>query len=85
MPRPAGASSRIEAHPAAPGGCLAELGPSPAGRPGKSPLRRRRRVCYSDVVITGVQVSETLQLVFVLIVLACTIGGIYLMQRYTGV
>jgi hypothetical protein len=36
-------------------------------------------------VITGVQVSETLQLVFVLVVLTCTIGGIYLMQRYTGV
>ena len=42
-------------------------------------------VCYSEIVITGVQVSETLQLVFVLVVLTCTIGGIYLMQRYTGV
>jgi hypothetical protein len=36
-------------------------------------------------VITGIQVSETLQLVFVLIVLFCTLGAIYLMQRYTGV
>jgi hypothetical protein len=36
-------------------------------------------------MITGVQVSETMQLIFVLIVLVFTIGGIYLMQRYTGV
>jgi hypothetical protein len=36
-------------------------------------------------VITGIQVSETLQLIFVLIVLFGTLGGIYLMQRYTGV
>jgi hypothetical protein len=36
-------------------------------------------------MITGIQVSETMQLIFVLIVLAFTIGGIYLMQRYTGV
>jgi hypothetical protein len=41
--------------------------------------------CYSWGMITGVQVSETMQLIFVLIVLFFTIGGIYLMQRYTGV
>jgi hypothetical protein len=36
-------------------------------------------------VISGVQVSETMQLVFVLLILFITLGGIYLMQRYTGV
>jgi hypothetical protein len=36
-------------------------------------------------MITGVQISETMQLVLVLIVLFFTLGGIYLMQRYTGV
>jgi hypothetical protein len=36
-------------------------------------------------MITGVQISETMQLILVLIVLFFTIGGIYLMQRYTGV
>jgi hypothetical protein len=52
---------------------------------GRHPRRCARRLCYSDPVITGIQVSETLQLVFVLIVLFCTLGGVYLMQRYTGV
>jgi hypothetical protein len=36
-------------------------------------------------MITGVQISETMQLILVLIVLFFTIGGIYLMQRYTWV
>ena len=42
-------------------------------------------LCYSWGMITGVQISETMQLILVLIVLFFTIGGIYLMQRYTGV
>ena len=36
-------------------------------------------------MIGGVVVSETMQLVYVLVVLAFVLGGIYLMQRYTGV
>jgi hypothetical protein len=36
-------------------------------------------------MISGVQMSEIGQLVIVLVVLAFTLGGIYLMQRYTGV
>ena len=36
-------------------------------------------------MINGVVVSETLQLVFVLIVLAFTLGGVYFIQKYTGV
>ena len=36
-------------------------------------------------MINGVVVSETMQLVYVLVVLAFVLGGIYLMQRYTGV
>ncbi len=36
-------------------------------------------------MISGVVVSETMQLVYVLVVLAFVLGGIYLMQRYTGV
>jgi hypothetical protein len=46
---------------------------------------RRGPLCYSWGMITGVQVSETMQLIFVLIVLVFTLGGVYLMQRYTGV
>jgi hypothetical protein len=36
-------------------------------------------------MISGIQVSEITQLVCVLLVLTFTLGGIYLMQRYTGV
>jgi uncharacterized protein YneF (UPF0154 family) len=35
-------------------------------------------------VINGVVVEEIWQLVFVLLVLAFVLGGIYLMQKYTG-
>ncbi len=36
-------------------------------------------------MITGVVVEEIWQLVFVLLVLAFTLGGVYLIQKYTGV
>jgi uncharacterized protein YneF (UPF0154 family) len=36
-------------------------------------------------VISGVQAPEHVQLFLVLLVLTFVIGGIYLMQRYTGV
>jgi hypothetical protein len=35
-------------------------------------------------VINGVVVEEIWQLVFVLLVLTFVLGGIYLMQKYTG-
>lgn len=35
-------------------------------------------------MINGVVVSETMQLVFVLLILTFVLGGIYLVQRYTG-
>lgn len=36
-------------------------------------------------VINGAVVPEIIQLISVLLILVFTIGGIYLMQRYTGV
>jgi hypothetical protein len=36
-------------------------------------------------VINGVVVEEIWQLIFVLLVLGFVLGGIYLMQKYTGV
>jgi hypothetical protein len=36
-------------------------------------------------MINGIVVSETLNLVCVLIVLFCVLAGVYLVQRYTGV
>jgi hypothetical protein len=36
-------------------------------------------------VINGVVVEEIFQLIIVLLVLAFVLGGIYLMQKYTGV
>jgi len=36
-------------------------------------------------MINGVVISETMQLVCVLLVLFFTIGGIYFMQKFTGV
>jgi hypothetical protein len=36
-------------------------------------------------MINGVVVSETMQLFFVLVVLAFVLAGIYLIQKYTGV
>jgi hypothetical protein len=38
----------------------------------------------NNSVINGVVVEEIWQLVFVLLVLAFVLGGIYLMQKYTG-
>lgn len=35
-------------------------------------------------VITGIQIREELQLLCVLLILAFVLGGIYLMQKYTG-
>lgn len=46
----------------------------------RSASQRRRQV-----VIAGVQLSETLQLLSVLIVLAFVLVSIYLVQKYTGV
>ncbi len=36
-------------------------------------------------MINGTVISETMQLVIVLIVLAFTIGSMYFIQKYTGV
>lgn len=36
-------------------------------------------------MINGAVVPEIIQLISVLLILVFTIGGIYLMQRYTGV
>jgi hypothetical protein len=46
---------------------------------------KKKESSRSETVINGVVVEEIWQLVFVLCVLAFVLGGIYLMQKYTGV
>ena len=57
----------------------------------KASFRRRapkgnHALCLETrTMINGVVISETMQLVCVLLVLFFTIGGIYFMQKFTGV